>query len=824
MDIVEIISKYRKQPESTSLPPIDGGALHSISPTPPKHAHKPRTPSKKINLIQQPLYFLKPHEKPHPDHRKYSDLLFWRSFTSSSSHRAMDLLTAADFARGDCAAPNIECWPLGTRTHSKDETEQGNNRKQAMRPEKAVKPLLLQQLEAFLTKELSFVGAAEMDENGRRDEEGLAQVRLARLQVFRECFLLLIEDFTTYQPLLLRIKAEYEALIDIYTLKVSKIPQYEATIRTMEQEAQHVISERNLVNKMKVKALKKQLKSTQAMLTSYAAANAHLEDMRAKLTTELEEQTKRLTDVMATNQTLLHSMKRQDERQKQHDSQLSELHGVIQNVTTKYTRAQDEISELRSSILMLEEKAGGIDVSADRATINHLTREVQDLLHTKALYEKLVGHHSAQHYLKRIFISAAAPPAGPSTNESSVLERLVTSMSAQGLSDVFVGALPTTIDGFAQGLSAYLATKSGSVFVTQATLRPDEPEELTSTIPAVATSPEYFVGKGTDASVPEYLHFDGRVRNLFYTRRDVEHWILDIWQQKDMTEKLNVHGGALATARKRSVSTHHASFLLAQSHQTLIPLRQYFPTYLAKKFPHRADAVECAYNVCEALEQFNYLCECRVFQLTLRGEVPEATRLDELQVVYTVHEAYATLEKNEGENIINNKRKGLVSVGGAMRELRILFPWKSEAAIGTLCKTLLYEAKGALFIPYTPLLEPDRHGSLSSFCECLRSQHRNELIQLKKLLLNAIQVAEKLAGPDSKGMISLDALRQAIKSVDPDRSAASTNAVLAECTTIPLERLENESATLVSGASVRTKLLGILIKPSGRIPTFEPQL
>ncbi|EQC30263.1 hypothetical protein SDRG_12113 [Saprolegnia diclina VS20] len=802
MDIADILSKYKRSSAasndapSSSLPPIESGFLHPVMPTPPK-GHKPRTPSKRASLIQQPLYFLKPQEKARPDHR--------------NSYRDMGLLSAADFARGDCAAPNIECWPLGTRVH-KEEDALGNNRK-GMRPERTpAKPLLLQQLEAFLAAELSIVGATEhMDREA--DDEGRAQMHLARLQVFRECFLLLIEDFKTYQPLLLRIKAEYEALLDIYTLKVSKIPQYEATIRTMEQEAQHVISERNLINKMKVKALKKQLKSTQAMLTSYAAANASLEDGRTKLQSDLQEQTKRVADVMATNQMLLHSMKRQDERQKQHDSQLSELHGVLQGVTTKYTRAQEEINELRSSILMLEERAGGIDASADKATINHLTRELQELLHAKTTLEKQVAN--------------PVPLA-----ESDVLSRILAGMTAQSVSatDMFVSGAPTTVDGFVNGLCTYLlrtppvppattTTVASSVFVTQT--HHDEPDEQA---PTVTDSGEFFIGQGLDASVPEYLQFDGRVRNLFYSRRDVERWITDIWQQKDISEKLNLHNNALGPGRKRGMPIpggHHASFLMTQAPATLVPLRQFFASYLAKKFPHRADAVECAYNICEALKQYSYGCECRVFDMTLHGAVPETARLDQLQVVYMVHEAYTTLEKNESENIVANKRKGLVSVGGAMRELRILFPWKTEAAIAALCKALLFEAKGVLYIPYTALLEPDRHGNLSSFCECLRHQHLDEILHLKKLLLTAVHVAEKQAGPDSKGMLSLDTLRHAIKSCDPERTMAATNAILAECTNIPLERLENEGATLVSGASVRSKLEGILVKPSGRLPPTD---
>ncbi|OQR92453.1 hypothetical protein THRCLA_08697 [Thraustotheca clavata] len=665
MDIVDIISKYKKQSEA--LPPIDGN-FHNVVPSPPSHRHKPKTPSKKINLIQHPLYFVKTNDKLLPDHRKY--VLFKNLFAELIVSQ-LDL-NAKDFAQGDCAAPSIDCWPLNCRTNKDDGVN--NNRKQPTRPEKIqAKPLLLQQLESFLAKELSIVGSVSEDTLC----EGNTQARLARLQVYRECFLLLIEDFKTYQPLLLRIKAEYEALIDIYTMKVSKIPQYEATIRTMEQEAQNVISERNLVNKMKVKTLKKQLKATQAMLTSYAATNATYEDTKTKLTEELEEQTKKLNDVMATNQMLVHSMKRQDERQKQHDSQvntklifmlhnstfqLSELHGTLQSITTKYSRAQEEISELRSSISMLEEKAGGVDVSADKATINHLTHEIQDLLHIKSLYDK----------------SLQQPKLGVTDDESISFGIQAIQSRKLDINDIFGNdGVPTSVNIFIEGLIDCISRKktlsTPSVFMTQT--QPEETFEQVEKTNEIVDSGEVLMGKGMEDIIPDYLRFDGFVRNLYYSKRDAERWINDIWQQKDMAEKLTLHGNNIATARKKAIvpaGGHHASFLISQAHsyQIFIPLRQYFPTYLNKKFPNRADAVECnifyfgAYNLCSALEQYNYSCECRVFQLILHGQVPEGARVDQLEVVYIVHEAYATLEKNEGESAINSKRKGLVSVGG----------------------------------------------------------------------------------------------------------------------------------------------------------------
>ncbi|RHY25763.1 hypothetical protein DYB32_008113 [Aphanomyces invadans] len=293
-------------------------------------------------------------------------------------------------------------------------------------------------------------------------------------------------------------------------------------------------------------------------------------------------------------------------------------------------------------------------------------------------------------------------------------------------------------------------TPATSVFITG--LIPDERNERVDVLPDIG---DYFVGRGTGEAVPDYLQYEGHVRNKFYSKRDTERII------------------RMTTARKSSVSTTVPPTAGATASPCCIPLRQYFHTYLTKKFPVRTDAIECttsplkipfdapvitsnilggsmatngvppgAYNLCAALEQYQYDSECRIFQLILDGDIPEDARADQLRVVYAVYEAFVALDKNESDTY--------VAVGPALRELHILFPWKSDESMAALSRALLMEAKvascpqctthwtsaqGQPHLNYTTLLEQDRNGNQSTFCECIRSQHLDELTTLKRSLL-----------------------------------------------------------------------------------------
>ncbi|ETV99005.1 hypothetical protein H310_08478 [Aphanomyces invadans] len=852
MEIMDILTKYGRSTKSAAdppaplLPPIDQSNNHMLPllPTTPRHAKPSAARSKpKAKAPVVPHYFVRSTSR--------DPTVVDKSLVSTS--------VAADVPRGE-----LESWPLGASGRGKphqdtDHDVKHRRHKDDQRGAQPAKPAFLQHLEAFVVRELNVLGMSPSP--ACVGDNSSLPPRLARLQVFRECFLRLIDDFKTYKPLLLAIKQEYEGLLDMYELRVSMIPQYEATIQTMEQEAQQAIAEHNLVNKMKVKEWKKQLKSTQATLAAYAAANATLTDTTSKLTTEVSDAVAKVADLMATNQALLHTMMRQDDRQKEHDSHMSDLHATVHSLTAKYARAQDEILELRNSIVTLEDKAGGIDVNADRRTIEHLTREVQDLMAYRVAHEK--PPHKVPVFDEATFVAKVVAEWQTSVPDCVLpTEPAITSISAlvqawKMCCNAAVAPQPVSSSPAKPPTTPATTTTdtpATSVFITG--LIPDERNERVDVLPDIG---DYFVGRGTGDAVPDYLQYEGHVRNKFYSKRDTERIISDVWLQKATAEKLIVrdppppHGTnarrttngssnsqRMTTARKSSVSTTVPPTAGATASPCCIPLRQYFHTYLTKKFPVRTDAIECttsplkipfdapvitsnilggsmatngvppgAYNLCAALEQYQYDSECRIFQLILDGDIPEDARADQLRVVYAVYEAFVALDKNE-----------YVAVGPALRELHILFPWKSDESMAALSRALLMEAKGQPHLNYTTLLEQDRNGNQSTFCECIRSQHLDELTTLKRSLLRELQVEERCAGPDNNGMISLDAVRRVIRRCDPSRPAAAVNVLMVECTNLPLDRVESETSTLINAHGVRSKLASMLIKPAGKLPVL----
>lgn len=57
-------------------------------------------------------------------------------------------------------------------------------------------------------------------------------------------------------------------------------------------------------------------------------------------------------------------------------------------------------------------------------------------------------------------------------------------------------------------------------------------KEITSQQGSLENKVEFFDGLGTDDNVPEFLHYDGKVRNRNLSKRDCLLVIKDIWHEK----------------------------------------------------------------------------------------------------------------------------------------------------------------------------------------------------------------------------------------------------------------------------------------------------
>ena len=110
----------------------------------------------------------------------------------------------------------------------------------------------------------------------------------------------------------------------------------------------------------------------------------------------------------------------------------------------------------------------------------------------------------------------------------------------------------------------------------------------------------YFTGRGTGEDVPEFLRFNGRVRNRHLGKAQVERIVRLVWVRKE---------------QQRNKDKLSDFFLNG---------------YLKKDFgPSMTIVIEQAYNIVHALERYQNDADCDMFLKILMGSLPEQAFVDQ---------------------------------------------------------------------------------------------------------------------------------------------------------------------------------------------------
>lgn len=262
------------------------------------------------------------------------------------------------------------------------------HQRHALLDESKSKPLLLQELQAFVDLELAELARQQRNDGSeRRQDEAEAshsriqdtQSSLQRLQVFREVFERVISAFSVYAPVLSQIQSEYERVVTTLRAQCLQIPNLHSQLQALQTKCVHELSAHVLESKLRSQALKKQLKGTQGKLTALAAQNAVLQEQNARLQTTIEKLEQRGAEMQLSNNLLVNGMKRHDDTLRHIHERSREEGMALQQMNSKYHHACEEIAELKRTIATLEEKVGGVHVAADKATIALLTKDIQEM-------------------------------------------------------------------------------------------------------------------------------------------------------------------------------------------------------------------------------------------------------------------------------------------------------------------------------------------------------------------------------------------------------------------------------------------------------------
>ncbi|TYZ67777.1 hypothetical protein PybrP1_001207 [[Pythium] brassicae (nom. inval.)] len=784
------------------------------------------------------------------------------------------------------------------------------------------KPLLLQELEAFVSSELAELAQQQQETLDLEQREqrqcgasgsssdsvtrsasaerlqSSTRVGLQRLQVFRLVFQRVIAAFSVYAPVLAQVQHEYERVISQLRAQSLQIPKLHAQLQTLQSHCVQEIATHNLETKLRSQALKQQLKSTQGRLTALAAQNAALKEQQAALQLQVEVLGRRGAEMQLSNHSLVNGIKRHDDTLRHIHERSREEGMALAQMASKYHHACDEIAELKRTIATLEEKVGGVHVAADKATIALLTHDLQDA-HTKlqaalqsssaAAVDELQTALARQSVLGSAFVrvlgtqgvaisvpellavadrSQAAPACGDRDSsrvggadfEGDVGAPLETQALIDAVATWVLEKLGTAAPPKAAASGEVSSAAARTTFLTET----EEIQSLDTAARMVSTT-ELLVGRGFGADVPEFLQFDGVVRNLRYPRRKLEHILARVWQHKDDLEKVK---RSHATSSTSAVAGSAAAIAVSSSAQPqTVPLTKVLSLMLNRTSASRADALESAYNIFAALERFaSHSSECRLFLEILRGEIPEDARQDQLREVYVVHDALAALEKDRmasDSNVGDPALPGRVPLADVIQLLRKVFPWKVECAFSELHRALLLDQRGNAQVDYAVLLlqsqpqpqpQPQLHdakrtgatnrgggGGRSHFAECLRAQYIDDLLAYRRHLQTHVErqllgaeletsapsepvgATTSSAGaaldplrPISGAMVAIRVLRDLLQECDVAKPVQEINRLLATASGLSLEQVLTQDALMVNARQFVRKLPTLLVKPSGK--------
>ncbi|XP_045502271.1 translin-associated factor X-interacting protein 1-like [Colias croceus] len=235
---------------------------------------------------------------------------------------------------------------------------------------------------------------------------------------------------------------------------------------------------------------------------------------------------------------------------------------------------------------------------------------------------------------------------------------------------------------------------------------------------------EYFDGLGLDPVIPPYLRYEGKVRNLRLSRREVSVVINDIWFSK-------------------------------MKHGQEMSMQDYVTKYFEHRYQQPSVRAEWAYNVCAGAEQMLDEPQVRLFWGVLHGHLSED--------VYWGLRAHWLLLRDQ---LYRQSRDGeTITIEEFEKIARNTFPLKSEVDLKNLMDVVKKQLKIKLNcneINLDKLFHENEEGF--DRVDLARELFRQRQIAQDKYIR---EVVAELGGRHGNRVVSVDNLKRAFAVIDP---------------------------------------------------------
>lgn len=402
----------------------------------------------------------------------------------------------------------------------------------------STRPKLLAELDSFREQEIHRLGT----EHGSGPSE-------ARVDIARQCFDSFNRNFKTYEPLLSKIKRDYDQLIDLYSRQVAELGPLRTRVASLELELVDSHARITRAHERRVASLEKELKKAKEQMMHFKANDERQSQYNDEARRAVEQVAIDLSRVMM--QMSLNARVEADAKAQ------AESHGA------ELLQSQDQVSALQGQVAKLLDEAQGMVpksqyqksevaravAEAERLEMEHTHRQTMDAHGAlQEAYDTLSKEHSM---IKSLYTSLVGSLELP--NELGEGATTLTPRPA------WEEMAPLTGNPRELGASTEQRVRSlgGTLGQVRAANRMDQLKHSTT---------PFIPGLGKGPEVPAYLQHEGVVRNHLWGWERTQTEIAELWRLKAEIEEREEGDdlGSIQEVVEESLTALHGATLQAE--------------------------------------------------------------------------------------------------------------------------------------------------------------------------------------------------------------------------------------------------------------------
>ena len=677
-----------------------------------------------------------------------------------------------------------------------------NNVKETNARNAAAKPRFLKEIESFIESELTLLGLQKDD----------GEASAARLQVFREAFQYVIDDFKTYRPILSAIKNEYDMLLDKYAKRLHYIQPLKARLSTIQADVEQRMKLMTIEHGKERERMGQKISILTDSNENLKKLNKNLADDNLKITKELDVQRAKYLDMKTANLSLVASVKHKDETIADEALKLSNqidrakyLGLQIEQTEMKYSSARAEMKKLRNEINEMKAQAkvpeitpaqmlavqkelmkaredlekGGKSFRKLQKDNTKLTVAVEELTAKRKELEKKLEKYENQN----IQVFASKIVAGrmeqanivlpsPTIDENPMVDGGVTDEyfadtnndSQYTLKDCLMACLHHVDhlgleedDSFQPTTATEMVTirgfeKEKLIPPTQETMfQHMNPENDIIVInPPLVTSDEIKqAGIAIDAQ---------RAKEKFS-------YFTGLGLGDDVPLYLRVNGRIRNLYLTKPVVERFIKTCWIQKGRKRYTksLEEFMHVMLCEKFPKRFDdRLSFAYSFKHAVDKYSYDADCDLFNEVLNGRLTEDVYLSQMRLIYKIQEAFIKEDRKDGDQTGKLRKTQILEI------IKRICPYKHKRKYKEIEQALFFDTQ-LHNVDYIKLFQEDEEGDQGKFVECIRDQHLEECTTFVEDIEEAMSVLKSSARNAGKG-VSVYEIRQTLTAIAPKKT------------------------------------------------------